>query len=483
LGTSMIDHEEYLEAELRNAPRRLSNHLFHYTNAEAAIFGILRSGTLRLSPFESTNDLWESRPLYPNLTLHADDRSLDRMGLWNELDRLIRIHAKVACLTQDWELPNSVLNPNALRGWNHLSIWAHYGARHTGICLQFDRDKLLESFTNALIPGALLRFHGPVVYRSVSVGAGSDGVDMGQIREFGLDAVAINYAETHHGQIFFRKHADWSNESEYRLVLIDQSVLPIEFPIREALTGVFLGDAFPSSRLPALLATLQAYPDVKIFRLSYQNRHLTCFPFSDSGHTDAAATTSLLDSHNRPGTLDERLTALKGSVRAADQQRERAAALCSIHLNRLEKAIGTVGTAVLSWPKVEVSVHKSIAAVPDYQRSRAPGVPGEQIHFESGYMCVIENLPTCSHTLVAAVAVQVLSGDRVRIHGMVKTEHWKPTGNEHVEQWRETYEVSLTDTATTLDSVIRKLHGALETGVDLILSVGQSPDNLVGREA
>jgi len=229
----MIDHEECLEAELRNAPRRLSNHLFHYTNAEAAIFGILRSGTLRLSPFESNNDLWESRPLYPNLTLHADDRSLDRMGLWNELDRLIRIHAKVACLTQDWELPNSVLNPNALRGWNHLSIWAHYGARHTGICLQFDRDKLLESFTNALIPGALLRFHGPVVYRSVSVGAGPDGVDMGQIREFGLDAVAINYAETHHGQIFFRKHADWSNESEYRLVLIDQSVLPIEFPIRD----------------------------------------------------------------------------------------------------------------------------------------------------------------------------------------------------------------------------------------------------------
>lgn len=78
-------------------------------------------------------------------------------------------------------------------------------------------------------------------------------------------------------------------------------------------------------------------------------------------------------------------------------------------------------------------------------------------------MCVIENLPKYTHTLVAAVAVQVLSGDRVRIHGVVKTEHWKPNGNEHVEQWRETCEVPLTDTATTLDSIVRKLHGALET--------------------
>ncbi|RKG69839.1 DUF2971 domain-containing protein [Corallococcus sp. CA054B] len=459
----MFDHEAYLEAELLNAPRQLSNHLFHYTNAEAAIFGILRSGTLRLSPFESTNDLWESRPLYPSLTLHADDRRLDAgMEVWNELDRSIRIHAKVACLTQDWELPRSVLNPDALRGWNHLSIWAHYGARHSGVCLQFDRNRLIEAFTTALVPGALLRFHGPVVYRSASVGAGLDGVNVGQIREFGLDAVAINYAETHHDQIFFRKHADWSNESEYRLVLIDQSVLPIEFSIREALTGVFLGDAFPSSRLPALSATLKAYPSVKVFHLRYHNRHLGCFPSIAPGTTDAAVTNSLLASHNRSGTLDERRTALKDSVRTASQQRERAAALCSTHLDTLKKAVEKAGASVLSWPKVEVEVHKNTAAIPDNQRSRAPGVPGEQIYFESGYMCVIENVPKHTHTLVAAIAMQVLNGDHIRIHGVVKTEHWKPNGNEHVEQWRETYEVPLTETATALGSIITKIHDTLK---------------------
>jgi DUF2971 family protein len=396
--------------------------------------------------------------------VHADDRTLDAAkAVWNELDRLIRLHAKVSCLIQDWELPSSVLNPEALRGWNHLSIWAHYGAGHAGVCLQFDRDKLIEAFTSAPIPGALLRFHGPVVYRSASTGSGPSGIDIGQIREFGLDAVAINYAESHHGQIFFRKHADWSNESEYRLVLIDQSVPPVEFSIREALTGVFLGDAFPSRRLPALLAVLQAYPGVKVFRLMYHNRHLVCAPLDDSGRVDAGPATPLSESPNRPGSLDERLAALKASILSAEQQRERAAALCLVHLNALERAIEKVGTTVRSWPRVEVAVYKSITAVPDNQRSRASGVPGEQIHFEKGYMCVIESIPKHTHTLVIAAATQVLSGDRVRIHGVAKTEHWKATGNEHVEHWRDTSEVSLADAAMALDSIIGKLHSALQT--------------------
>ncbi|MEU4532502.1 DUF2971 domain-containing protein [Micromonospora ureilytica] len=460
----MFDHEAYLEHELINAPRALSNHLFHYTNAEAAIFGILRSGLLRLSPFESTNDLWESRPLHPNLTLHHDDRDFGPdpgFGLWNELDRLIRLHAKVACLTQDWTLPDSVFNRDAFRGWNHLSIWAHYGGGHTGICLRFDRSKLIQSFATAPVPGALLRFQGPVEYRNVSTGAGPHGVDIGQIREFGLDAAAISYAEIHRDQIFFRKHADWSNESEYRLVLIDQSVLPVEVSIREALTGVFIGDGFAKRRLPALMAALKPYPDVEIFRLSCHNRNLACFPFQAEDAVPAQAL-PFSEAPRRSGSLDERLEALKVSVRSSAQQRARAAVQCAPLLQLLELEVGRTDVAARSWPKVEVAVHPGIDAVPDNLRSRAPGVSGEQIYFESGYICVVENLPTYTHTLVAATAVQVLDDDRVRIHAVVTTEWWKSGGNERVEHWRETCEAPVGDAITTIGSVLKKLDSALQ---------------------
>jgi hypothetical protein len=68
-----VDIDLFLENELVQAPRTLTSNLFHYTESDVAIFNILASGTLRLSPFESTNDLWESRPLYPGLSAHADD--------------------------------------------------------------------------------------------------------------------------------------------------------------------------------------------------------------------------------------------------------------------------------------------------------------------------------------------------------------------------------------------------------------------------
>src|SRR5660398_66314 len=142
-------HDAYLEAELASAERRLTSDLYHYTSADGALFGILHSGNLRLSPFEFTNDLWESRPLYPHLTSHFDDQSASpesSFALWKEIDRNIRLHSKVACLTQDWDLPDHVLNSDALRGWAHLSLWAHYGEGHAGVCLRFARDKLIRAF-------------------------------------------------------------------------------------------------------------------------------------------------------------------------------------------------------------------------------------------------------------------------------------------------------------------------------------------------
>lgn len=256
-----FDFEAYRDQELTLAPRVLTNDLFHYTSSDAAILGILSTGSLRLSPFDSTNDLWESRPLYPAIHSPAENLEIGS-ELWEEIDRNMRLHAKVTCLTQDWELPHTfAASRDVFRGWAHLSLWAHYGAGHSGLCLRFDREKLVRSFSSvARSSTALHGFHGPVVYRTANPGVGPNGIDFGQVKEFGVDAVAAAYAETDKDSLFFRKHKDWENESEYRFVLLDQSILPAYFDIRNALTGVFVGDAFPAGRMPALLAALQEYP-------------------------------------------------------------------------------------------------------------------------------------------------------------------------------------------------------------------------------
>ncbi|MEU8006401.1 DUF2971 domain-containing protein [Catellatospora sp. NPDC049111] len=456
----MQEHEAYLEAELLSAHPTSTGQLFHYTTADSAISGILRSGTLRLSPFAATNDLWESRPIYPSVTTHHDDRDWEfGPELWEDIDRIIRVHAKVACLTRDWTLPSEVLNPEVLRGWNHLSLWAHYGARHAGVCLRFDRDKLLAAFGR--VQGALLRFDGPVQYRRATAGGGFASLDSGLIREFGLDAVAIEFARKHKDLIFFRKHADWSNESEYRLVIVDQSTLPVDVDIRDSLTAVMLGESFPAGRMPEVRESLTQFPGVELFRLAYHNRLLSCDPV---GVTDDAATgrqQQQVRVPNRAGDLGERLEALRTSEDLAERQRERAAARCEPHLRALRDRMTALHDVARSWPNVEAQVHPHSTAVPENLRGRRPGVPGEQVHFERGYMCVVENLPKYTCTLVAAGAVQMLDAGRTRFHAVVSIEEPTSDGVKSVEIWRGVEEAAEADAAGALDTIMANLSNAL----------------------
>lgn len=454
--------EASLEHELRTAQRSLTGHLFHYTSADTAIFNILGSGTLRLSPFESTNDLWESRPLHPVISTHDDDRDFDAtFDLWAEIDRNIRLHAKVACLTLDVALPDHVFNRDALRGWAHLSLWAHYGAGHAGVCLRFNRHKLIKAFLEHAEPSALT-FHGPVGYLSAQGGPATRGIDPGQVKEFGVDAVALAYAEANKESIFFRKHADWANEVEYRLVLLNQSVLPTHIDIREALTGVVLGDAFPQGRLPALLEMLQAYPDVEVEQVRYMNRTLHCYPFDGTVRPGAGGVYAW-GAPRRTGSLDERLAALRRAEAESQERRQQATPQCGRYAAAIEQGIAALGSDLQSWQGTEVAVHSHTMAIPETQRSRRPGVLGEQVHLERGFMCVVENLPRPSFTLVAAAAVQVLDGQQLRLHAVVTTEWWDPDGNERNEHWRGTCTTSITDADTAVDTLLTDLNEAVHT--------------------
>lgn len=214
------DYTTHIEEELRTAPKVRTDDLFHYTSSDAAILGILATRTIRLSSFHGTNDLWESKPLYPTLQGAVDFSPETKMDLWDEIDRYIRVYSKVACFTNDWDLPAEVHDPDALRGWSHLSLWAHYGQRHAGVCLRFSRQKLLSAF-RAARESAVHHFDGDVRYRTVSLGAGPEGINLDQVAEFGADAVALRYADTHREELFFSKHIDWASESEFRLVRTD----------------------------------------------------------------------------------------------------------------------------------------------------------------------------------------------------------------------------------------------------------------------
>lgn len=259
-----------------------SGEVFHYTSADTAIFNILTTGKLRLSPMHSTNDPWESEPLNPGFSI-VDDETFDgakAYAAWSEIDSHIRLHSKVLCLTQDWgnNLPRF---EGQRRGWRHLSSWAHYGGRHSGICLGFDLNALSASFQSIGGKDAL-RVAGPITYWTEKHAPFLDQIDTRHLYKYGTDAVARHYAEVFKNEIFLTKHADWQAEFEFRFALMNESKLPEYIDMRKALTSVFVGHSFPDRQLPALYEVLAQYEGVDVRRMRYHSRTTQALPPGDT---------------------------------------------------------------------------------------------------------------------------------------------------------------------------------------------------------
>jgi hypothetical protein len=307
----------FFKQELAAAPKIPASSLYHYTSSDAAILGILANRSIRMSPFQKTNDLWDSRPLGPTLEgeVGRAEFPADRLfAIWDEVDRYIRGYSKVACFAQDREVPDSVMQPDEFRGWANLPLWAHYGAGHTGVCLRFDRGRLVAAF-EAARENAIHQFYGLVQYPRGEFGVGSHRISLEQAEEFGIDAVALRYADVHRDRVYFCKHADWASESEFRLVRTDLSAEPHYFNITDALTGVVLGDAFPNDRVPALLKMLTGFDDVEVLQARFHNRIFGLFPWEPRTEAEAplrpmlAAT--LTTTPRRSGDLAQRLSLLR----------------------------------------------------------------------------------------------------------------------------------------------------------------------------
>lgn len=429
-----------------------------------------------MSPFRGTNDLWESRPLSPNIEGNLGEK--DAFSIWEDVDRYIRGYSKVACFTQEWELSDSVIQPDALRGWANLSLWAHYAGRHTGVCLRFDRDRLVAAFKDAQ-ENAVHQFCGPVQYRRAESGVGPYGISLEQAEEFGIDAVALRYAQVHHDRLYFRKHADWVSESEFRLVRIDLSTEPHYFDIASALTGVVLGDAFPNDRIPALLAMLASFDNVEVLRARFHNRSLRLFPMEPRAEPEPAlkpvpVTTSTIPPR-RSGDLAKRLSLLEEAERTAGVDREIAMQAAAPVLRIWHEGLVGLPEVYGSWPGVVFNHYLQATAIPSEERGHRPGVSGDGVACEAGVMVVGEHQPQYSFTWVMAIALQVMSNGAVRLHACITTEEWESGGNNRKELYRDRRE-------TSPDELLEASSQALARLIEAIPEARSQFDELRGIE-
>jgi hypothetical protein len=406
--------------------------LFHYTSADTGVFSILAEKRLRLGPYESTNDLRESKQRFVSLSVHDDDDdgSIEAFDeVTSSADWWLRRFVKVACFTRDFDMPSNALDSNALRGWGHPSLWAHYGGSHSGVTLRFSRMALEEAFFTQLGSRGQA-FAGNVAYPFDAWPSSPWGLDLGQVREFGIDAVLSMYIEQHKDALFFTKHHDWSNEAEFRLVLNEPSVLPAYLDVSDCITGVFLGDAFPSARLDATFEILGAMPEIEVSQL----RHLSGLFISAPALGPAPRPNVVA---RREGSFAHRYSELI-AAEAKNYERRAAAKASTASLREYcRSGVQRIATAMTEASELEYAIHSRIRAVPVSLRSRAAGVPGEVVEYEFGHVGLtsVPDDQGRNRSFVFALAVQILKSGVLRLHGEVSREQTTEAGNEIELLW------------------------------------------------
>ncbi len=164
---------------------------------------------------------------------------------------------------------------------------------------------------------------------------------------------------------------------------------------------------------------------------------MTCWPqdASQLGEGESGGE-SLWGTPRRDGAFADRIAALRESERQASDLRSGAEIAIQPFVESMALGIAAIAREVTSWPETDVRVHPRIEAVPEAQRSRRPGVAGERVHIEKGFMLVVDAIPTNVRVILASIALQVLDGGQVRLHGTVTTENIPDTPAHRVERWR-----------------------------------------------
>ncbi|MFO1430401.1 MAG: DUF2971 domain-containing protein [Candidatus Competibacteraceae bacterium] len=152
-------------------------------------------------------------------------------------------------------------------------MWHHYGGKHNGLCLMFDRNKLHNAFMQQLDPDRLVS--GKVHYSNQGI--------LPQLQDdpFVIDLTAVanitNYLSAIKAhlkrwfpKLFLQKLTDWANEDEYRWIYLDTDPDPRYIDFKDALEAIVIGEHVPDDYTEDLLRYCIKY-HAEVTNLNWHN--------------------------------------------------------------------------------------------------------------------------------------------------------------------------------------------------------------------
>jgi hypothetical protein len=222
--------------------------VYHYTKASTALDHILKNGTLQFGAYTNSNDPKETKP-WEFYILSLENRDVGKYEpstISPRFSNELKATAKVACFSTDKApLSGDHMKDIYRRGFAKARMWAQYADKHTGVCLVFDRAKLLKAVERHF--GQYALHHGYVTYHDAplvrDINPHEFMINLDLYASLGPQEYARLHIERHHRALFFEKLADWRDEAEWRILLLTDTLESIYLPFDDSLVGVMHGDA------------------------------------------------------------------------------------------------------------------------------------------------------------------------------------------------------------------------------------------------
>jgi len=248
-----------------------TNLLYHYTSLSTCIENILGKKLFKFSPVEKMNDPKESDF---TIVLHNKIFKYDNINV-DLLYEYFQRRTKIACFTID--NPKSYKttdeqNPFKGKAFNHPRMWAQYGENHKGVCLIFD----LESISKKVQSLEQIKvIQDRVIYSEKYLMELLDEEDpywinTEQLEQLGIEKYYLKHVMANKRIYYFRKHLDWKDESEYRIVLINDSENERLIDIGDCLKALIIGSKTPKPYFESLSSLCDAF-DISLFQMNWKN--------------------------------------------------------------------------------------------------------------------------------------------------------------------------------------------------------------------
>lgn len=223
--------------------------LYHYTSFDNAL-AIIATGKLRFSQLYSLNDI--------NETYRPEYIGIDRAASISDLDKCFSLLDKgvITKAIQKFQQISLSIDTDDNHGFAISPMWGHYAQKGTGICLVFDKNKLIRN----LNPDD----YGIVQYKKERDGS--------IIIPFENTEDCTGYINSHKREIFFTKTSDWSYEQEFRIVKMNKRKTNRYLDIKDSIIAVIINtNREDENILSAKYSSLNRLLDSKVGICNYSS--------------------------------------------------------------------------------------------------------------------------------------------------------------------------------------------------------------------